>query len=197
MRPMTPPHAGPGRDDAGGGGWLREQRTGLAAERILTAAEKVFVERGIAATDMAHIAKAAGCSRATLYRYFENRQALLLAYMNREAMRIAREIGARTADLDDPGERLVAAIIEALRTVRETPVLAAWFGRPDGAHTAELARSSAVLERIGAATLGDPADEEIRAKSRWLVRIIVSLLVTPGESEADERDTIERFVAPV
>ncbi|HPY25671.1 MAG TPA: helix-turn-helix domain-containing protein, partial [Mycobacterium sp.] len=41
--------------------------------RILHAAGELFAERGVDAVEMQDIARAAGCSRATLYRYFENR----------------------------------------------------------------------------------------------------------------------------
>ena len=44
---------------------------------------------------MNEIARAAGCSRATLYRYFENREALRTAYVHREAYRLSREIKRR------------------------------------------------------------------------------------------------------
>ena len=41
---------------------------------------------------MNEIARAAGCSRATLYRYFENREALRTAYVHRETHRLSRAI---------------------------------------------------------------------------------------------------------
>ncbi|GAA3447691.1 putative HTH-type transcriptional regulator [Planomonospora venezuelensis] len=146
---------------------------------------------------MAHIAEAAGCSRATLYRYFDNRHALRMAYVHREAGRVARDVGERVRGLADPRERLTAALPAVLHAVRGNPVLAAWFTHADGALTAELARSSPVIEAMGAAFLGDPADPGTRARGRWLVRVIVSLLTTPGEDDADERAMIESFVVPV
>jgi hypothetical protein len=45
--------------------------------------------------------------------------------------------------------------------------------------------------------VGIRADEERRERARWLVRIVVSLLTMPGESEAHERAMVERFVVPV
>ena len=43
-------------------------------EKIASAASVLFMERGIAATSMDDIAKAAGYSKATLYVYFENKE---------------------------------------------------------------------------------------------------------------------------
>ena len=77
-------------------GWLREDQPDLAAEKILDAAEKAFIERGVSAAGMAEIAEAAGCSRGTLYRYFKNRHELHLAYVERAALvirdRVRREV---------------------------------------------------------------------------------------------------------
>ena len=80
---------------------------------------------------MNEIARAAGCSRATLYRYFENREALYTAYVHRETHRLFRgdgraDRGSRTR------ERLVEGIIASLRLVRESPALSSWFARRSG-----------------------------------------------------------------
>ncbi|GAA0953323.1 TetR/AcrR family transcriptional regulator [Actinocorallia libanotica] len=177
--------------------WLQEERNGLAAERILDAAGEVFAERGVGATEMSHIAKAAGCSRATLYRYFENRHALQVAYMHRHTHRVVADIGRRLRHLTDPRERLAETVQAALAAVRQSPVLASWFTGADGARTAELVDASAVLQGLCAAFLGDPDDTGTRERARWLLRVIVSLLAHPGHDAADERMMIERFVLPV
>lgn len=46
-------------------------------EKIASAASVLFMERGIAATSMDDIAKAAGYSKATLYVYFENKKEIV------------------------------------------------------------------------------------------------------------------------
>ncbi|MFC7500779.1 helix-turn-helix domain-containing protein, partial [Nocardioides sp. GCM10030258] len=48
-------------------------RRAPAVERILDAAGGLFAERGVDVVAMSDIATAAGCSRATLYRYFPDR----------------------------------------------------------------------------------------------------------------------------
>ncbi|SEG73886.1 DNA-binding transcriptional regulator, AcrR family [Thermomonospora echinospora] len=177
--------------------WLRDERTELAAERILDAAERVFTERGVGATEMSHIAQAAGCSRATLYRYFDSRHALQVAYMHRQTHRVVQDIARHLQHLTDPRERLIEAILAALAAVRDDPALAAWFTSADSTHSAELATASPILETLCAAFLGDPSDPDTRLRARWLLRIIVSLLSTPGHDPTDERTMIELFAAPV
>ena len=59
-----------------GNDWLASRRNEAAADRILDAAEELYTQRDSDSIGMNEIARAAGCSRATLYRYFENREAL-------------------------------------------------------------------------------------------------------------------------
>jgi hypothetical protein len=66
---------------------------------------------------------------------------------------------------------------------------------------ARMSRSSEVIEVLTATFVsellepGGPASSR-RLGARWLVRVIVSLLAMPGESAAEERALVERFVAP-
>ena len=176
--------------------WLAGRRTELAAEQILHAAAELFLVHGVASVGMNDVARAAGCSRATLYRYFENRRALHLAFVNREALRLGRQVAERTSRIDDPRERLVEAILQTLEIVRSTPTLAGWFDVGDAALAGELAQSSAVIDGVGAAFLADLGlpTGDLTHQARWVVRVILSLLTIP---DPDERLLVERFVAPV
>lgn len=165
-------------------------RRAPAVERILDAAGALFAAGGVDAVSMAQIAAGAGCSRATLYRYFPDRPSLQLAYVQREAVRVGALVaadlaGARGADLPTEG------VLAALRHVRANPALLAWFGDRDAAHTADLAQGSEVVEALGLSMAADPE------AARWLVRVIVSLLTVPGGDDAEERRLVERFVTPV
>lgn len=170
--------------------WLAEDHSRIAAERILDAAGALFAEKGIGAVAMGDVARAAGCSRATLYRYFADRHELHVAYVHREARRVGALVSAEAARVRDPERRVVAAILAAVRLVRENPSLLAWFGAGDAAATAALAQSSPVIEALGLSVVVDPL------AARWVVRVIVSLLVAPGRDNAEERALVERFVAP-
>lgn len=177
--------------------WLTGRRSEAAAETILDAAEELFVRHDAATVAMNDIARAAGCSRATLYRYFENRDVLHTAYVHRETHRLFGEIGERLASVTDPDERLIEGVLAALHRVRETPALASWFtstARPIGGELAERSDVIRTLVEAFLAALGDTSDLELRA--RWLVRVLTSLLLFPGRDDADERTMLEMFVAP-
>ena len=109
------------------GDWLAARRTEVAADRILDAAGELFAKKEAATVGMHEIASAAGCSRATLYRYFENREALYTAYVHRESYRLYREMTEQINSVADPRERLIEGMLASLRNVRESPALASWF----------------------------------------------------------------------
>ena len=180
--------------------WLASRRTEVAADRILDAAAELYTQRDQASIGMNEIARAAGCSRATLYRYFENREALRTAYVHRETHRLGRAIMREIEGIDDPRERLIASITAALRMVRGSPTLASWFAISRPPIGGEVAGQSEVITALAAAFLSslgadDPATLERRA--RWVVRVLTSLLMYPGRDDADERAMIEEFVVPV
>jgi AcrR family transcriptional regulator len=183
-------------------GWGREDQPDLAVDRILDAAEKAFVERGVTAVGMADVAEFAGCSRGTLYRYFDGRHALHLAYVNREAARMVERLRDELGGVTDPRERLVEGILRAVREVRRNPATAAWFAPGTAQMAARMSRSSEVVDGLTQAFVsallgrGRSRDSERRLRARWLVRVIVSFLALPAASPAEERALVERFVAP-
>src|SRR6204780_1881952 len=134
--------------------WLAERRPEGAADRPPDAAEELFPRHDPGSVGMNEIAKAAGCSRATLYRYFENREALRNAYVHRETHRLSESIDLD--DIEDPRERLVAGIVTTLRLVRESPALSAWFATTAPPLGAELAEQSDVISGLAAAFVTSP-----------------------------------------
>jgi len=63
---------------------LAGSRADAQRERILSAARRCFIEHGFHAASMASIAEAAQMSAGLMYRYFENKQAIVLAIVERQ-----------------------------------------------------------------------------------------------------------------
>ena len=182
------------------GDWLAARRTEVAADRILDAAGELFTKKEAATVGMHEIASAAGCSRATLYRYFENREALYTAYVHRESYRLYREMIEQINSVTDPRERLIEGMLASLRNVRESPALASWFAttqRPIGAEMAEQSEVIRALTEAFVISLGPDDPEVVAHRARWLVRVMTSLFLFPGHDEEDERAMLEEFVVPM
>jgi AcrR family transcriptional regulator len=182
------------------GDWLAARRTEVAADRILDAANDLFARQEAVTVGMNEIAAAAGCSRATLYRYFENREALYTAYVHRESYRLYREMTEQIMSVTDPAERLIEGMITSLRNVRESPALASWFAttqRPIGAEMAEQSQVIKALTEAFVVSLAPDDADVVERRARWLVRVMSSLLVFPGHDEADEREMLREFLVPI
>ncbi len=183
-----------------GNDWLALRRNEVAADRILDAAEKLFTGHDPGSIGMNDIAAAAGCSRATLYRYFENRDALRTAYVHREAHRLHDAIEEQITGIDDPRQRLIAGLTITLRSVRQSRALSSWFATTAAPIGGEVAERSEVINTLAAGfvnSLGFDEPKVVERRARWLVRIVTSLLLFPGRDASDEAAMIEDFVIPV
>jgi AcrR family transcriptional regulator len=177
--------------------WLAQQRSDAAVEQILSAASRLFGEHGPASVAMSDIAEAAGCSRATLYRYFENRRALQTAFAHRQALDIVDVVTSRDPGTADPRQRAVAIVLHTLDEVRSRPVLQAWISPENSAELLAVLRDSPLIEAVTArfaSTGGTPPDLDL---ARWVLRSFVSLLALPAADRDEERRLVERFVAPL
>ena len=180
--------------------WLAGRRTEVAADRILDAAGELFATHGVASVGMNEIAEAAGCSRATLYRYFENREVLRTAYVNRETYRVHHQMIEQLTEVEDPRERLIAGVTASLRLVRQSPALRSWFANTEAPIGPMIAEQSDLIQALTAGfliSLGPDEPSVVERRARWLVRVMTSLLIFPGTDEADERAMVEEFVVPI
>ena len=182
-----------------GNNWLTGKHGEVAIDRILDSAGELFARKPAASVGMHEIATAAGCSRATVYRYFENREALHTAYVHREAHAVHAMLIECLAGIDDPREKLVTGFLEALKLVRNSPALRSWFSSGDAPIGAEIAEQSDVIKAMSAAfiaSLGGGDPDSVDRQARWLVRILTSMLIFPGHDAEDEKAMVEEFLLP-
>ncbi len=85
-----------------------QARSRARVDAILDAADAVFLERGYAAATTNHVAARAGTSIGSLYRFFPDKEALLVAL----AARYGERIRAIARDVTpDPGGRTLAGLL--------------------------------------------------------------------------------------
>ena len=125
--------------------WLNEERQELAIERILEGAREVFARDGIRGARMGKIAEAAGCARATLYRYFPNKEAVLHAYMVRVAADFREVLDDRLRNLKSLDDRFVEAVAVSVELIRERDDVAPFFSEEGLGLTWQLASGAAAM----------------------------------------------------
>jgi AcrR family transcriptional regulator len=77
-----------------------EARTQAQRERILAAAHSCFIRQGFHAASMATIAETAGMSPGLIYRYFENKNAIILSIIERQLADARSDIAMLRSDTD-------------------------------------------------------------------------------------------------
>jgi len=173
--------------------------------RILQAALDCFMQLGIAKTSLMDVARAAGVSRGTVYRYFSDRQDLIDAAIELRAEKYFRELSDRMNDCST-----LTAQIGALGEVFAQNIANVTQHRLIGGE-ASFVRLSATdrdgaLRRLSkflgpylkkAKDRGEiRPDVDIAEASEWIARVLMSMTVMNEVSAFDIRKpkTVGRFM---
>jgi len=113
-------------------------RPSEARDRLLRVASELFYREGIHRTGMDRILSDAGVTRATMYRHFAGKEALVAAYLSREDELTRAAFTAATAPdaaEPEPVTRLLEAVADdiALNHTRGCPFINAAVEYPDAA----------------------------------------------------------------
>lgn len=180
-----------------------------ARTRLLDAAEKSFEKYGLMKTTVEDIARTAHVSRATVYRYFDGRDALVLGVLLRETDRHLSRVRARIERQASLGEAIVDFVDLTVRAAKLDPSLGMLF-------TGEAARltggiiagaSVALFERVTAffRPLFERWGDQVRPgidvadASEWILRVVLSVLTVEGpkrRSAEAQRAFIEGYLIP-
>ena len=189
--------------------WLNDERQELAVDRILEAAREVFARDGIRGARMGKIAEAAGCARATLYRYFPNKEALLHAYMARVAKDFLDVLDQKLRSLRSLGDRLVEAVAVSVELIQEREEVAPFFSEEGLGLTAQLTSNAAAMRQqlvrqlkseSGSRRIEGTLRKEVSADdaAEWITRAILSFSVLPSQarSGASLRKYLRKMLIP-
>ncbi|HEY2706205.1 MAG TPA: TetR/AcrR family transcriptional regulator [Candidatus Dormibacteraeota bacterium] len=98
------------------------------AEEILQAAARVFRERGYHGGTLEEVGARLGITRAALYYYFRNKQAVLAELLTRAMHVGVADLEAAIASSDDPEEQLTTAIASLIDLIaRERDIFTIYF----------------------------------------------------------------------
>lgn len=151
------------------------QKEAIAAlhwERMLTAAEELFQQKGFEATTIDDISKASGYSRRTLYAYFVNKEDFLRQIVRKELEQLdgALEAALRRETFE---ERYFAACEAVLHYLRDCP------------QSAKLVRQVQPEKLDG----GDRAVQEILTLGQQ-INGRLSEMIRQGQKEGSVRETL-------
>lgn len=172
-----------------------------AIDRILDAVDEVVAEDH-SVLRLADVARKVGVTRQTVYRYFPNADALLIASAMRAANGFIDQVVEHVSGDKDPVSAVVECVVFAVDKLAGDPQLEGLLaGRPDGEALTTLTSDTAItfclsffrrldvdwkLHGFDDAALGELAEMTLRT--------VQSMLTDPGPASRDAR-TLRRFVA--
>lgn len=171
---------------------LGGDRAAAAADRIYAAATELVIRDGLDALDIATVAAKVHCSRATVYRHAGGKAQIRDKVLTRLAAGIVDKVRSAVDGLTG-SDRVMVAITVALQQIRSDPLRRLMFSAGNLPDVREL-HSSPVLAHLAGELTGITDDDPQAAQ--WIVRIVVSLAYSPIATSSDEREVLERFVAP-
>lgn len=179
----------------------------LVRARLLDAVLVSIARVGVSKTTLDDVAREAGVSRATLYRYFPGKSALIDETVTRELAALATTVALAVDDLDDLEDALTVGMVtaadellahEALQAVLavEPELLLRFLTFERGSEL--LRRAARALAPILTPFL---PEERTERAAEWVVRVFLSYACSPADrlSLTDGeavRMLVHDFVAP-
>jgi AcrR family transcriptional regulator len=169
-------------------------------ERIMVAAVAQCEDFGLRRTTMDDVARRAGLSRATLYRHFESKDAVVQAVILAEAAKFFDRLDVALAGIDRTDERVVEGFAFALHYVGRHALLHKLLRtEPEALLPYLLGNTRLISIATEAVAARVPADSEVdpedaRSVAELIVRLVLSLALSPDSALGiDDADGARRL----
>jgi AcrR family transcriptional regulator len=164
----------------------RDQDREAKRDEIVAAARSLFIDEGYEATSMNRLAAAAGVAPNTIYWYFENKDDVLIAVLNRVVSHVMVEVVAlqsqpirtRILTLIDQIESAGSLMTDVHSRVSHSPKVQAWH---DQFHA--MVEQLSVTELVNAGVSKD----EAQLDAKLLIYVIEGLLAHPHKLQEREQ----------
>jgi len=181
---------------------------GDAKERLIDAAAECLETGGVENFDVSSVALRAGVSRPTVYRYFDDREALFRAATERRANQLADSLGMDLEALEDPSEMAVLVVQKGIEMISSDPAMIhTWAGestagqlpkrvegRTQAAATALITNLIEPLIRAADWEEGQETQECVETIIRFIRSFVLSPL--PVRSDSELRAYLGRRLLP-
>ena len=180
-----------------------------ARRRLVDAAGGCFERFGFEKTSLSDVATEAGVTRRTVYRYFDNTDELMRAAFVLAAGGIVDRMVTHARTFDNPGERIIEAMLFLCREIPADPHIGPLFntgrnGARDGmSSTVTLEVSHGALRAVAETAPNENwaplSDAELDDLVELILRLLQSFLTNPGprpRSDAELRAFLRRWLLP-
>jgi AcrR family transcriptional regulator len=178
--------------------------------RVVDAAERYVEANGLAKVRIEEVAEEAGCSRATIYRYFSDKDELIREVLVRRARRISARLARLVGQVDDPADLLVQGIVRGVEEFRSDPYFESFYGPLAAGTTTRIAGGSTAIRTVveeAMSPLFDLAEATGRLRpgverdqaTEWIMLITTALLTIPQPSmgtSAQQEEFLRTFLVP-
>ena len=180
----------------------RPPKTQAEARRFLLDVARSCVERfGLSKASLSDVAEAAGVTRQTVYRYFENADDLFQSAAVLASGGFHQRMRQRVLARDSLAERMVETLVLAVLEIPKDPHLSALVRSGDYFTVSSALRLSFVQEEMIALAEGDLSlgERERDELSEILLRLLHSFLADPGlpRTEDELRVFLYRWLVPM
>ncbi len=177
-------------------------KTQAEARRFLLDVARSCVERfGLSKASLSDVAEAAGVTRQTVYRYFENADDLFQSAAVLASGGFHQRMRQRVLARDSLAERMVETLVLAVLGIPKDPHLSALVRSGDYFTVSSALRLFFVQGEMMALAEGDLnlSERERDELSEILLRLLHSFLSDPGESrtEGELRAFLYRWLVPM
>jgi len=168
-----------------------QEHVRIQTGRVLDAASVLFRKQGFHGTDMSHIAAAVGLARNSLYRYYPNKEHILVACVQRDMAPFMERIEALEQGFPDPRARIDAWIDMSI-DIATSPAHATLELISEIQEASPELRQQIVQLHLGPNTVLENAVKGVLGRQRRdpaLVTAMVSGMVQSGAAQAIRRNT--------
>jgi AcrR family transcriptional regulator len=185
----------------------RENDPESGRDRILEAARRCYQKQGIASTTLGDIAGEANITRRTVYRYFENKQAIIQAVVDGQALGFLQQMKSAVQDdsLRFP-DQLQLYIIFLVEHGQQAPGYQLLLGKKNIAASGQYYLASKETYKLLGGLIRKPFQQALERKEihrdldfdelmAWIGRVVFSYIQVPVTGEALEKQVAD-FVIP-
>ncbi len=172
-------------------------------ERIIQAFIQTSMESGLQKASIAEVARTAGVTRPTLYKYFANIRVLYQAAVQHIFIEAARSAAESIRGLEDLDQQLLTIIQLQNETLKTDSVYSRFLSSIVTSHRPDLINqedSAAMLRDILAISLQPVFNQHPHLESKrealldWFGRMSIAMVVNPYSDDSDIKQAIDLVI---